>query len=101
MRVENPTGKAKPTVSQYLIRDTQENIYRPVTIGPSNVFAYHSTSVPAEKVYPLADTPSAERQPFGALLLFKVRRFSLDNRPLTLELTGPETQQKAIVNLDV
>ena len=101
MRVENETEEAHRAVEEYVIRDTQENLYRPVRFGRGNVWAYRPVTVPADKLYPIPDTPAGERQPFGTLLLFKVRRESLDNRPLELELTGPESGQKAIVNLDV
>ena len=42
---------------------------------------------------------SSERQPNGSLILFKLKRFSLDNRPLELTIRGQEN--RAIVNLDV
>jgi hypothetical protein len=101
MRVENDSDRTIPSVEDFEIRDTQENLYRPVSIGRENVWAYRPTRVPASKLYPTSETPAAERQPFGALILFKIRRLSLDNRPLELVLRSPESGAEAFVNLDV
>jgi hypothetical protein len=101
MRVENDTEEPIRSVQDFEIHDTQENVYRPVSFGRENVWAYRSTVVPGEKLYPTSETPAAERQPFGALILFKIRRFSLDNRPLELIFRSPESGREAIVNLDV
>jgi hypothetical protein len=101
MRVENDTEEPIRSVQDFEIHDTQDNVYRPVSFGRDNVWAYRQTVVPGEKLYPTSETPAAERQPFGALILFKVRRFSLDNRPLELVFRSPESGASAIVNLDV
>jgi hypothetical protein len=100
MRVENVVEEPKPTAIDFEIRDTQENVYRPVRFGPENVWAYRGTTVEGGETYPHPNDPAGERPPQATLLLFKVRRFSLDNRPLELTITGREGQS-AIVNLDV
>jgi hypothetical protein len=100
MRVENPGDKPLPNAIDYEIHDTQENVYRPVDIGPGNVFAYRDATVAGNELYPHSNSPAGERPPYGAMVLFKLRRFSLDNRPLELVITGRNGQQ-GIVNLDV
>ena len=100
MRVENDTEEPIESVEDFEIRDTQENVYRPVGFDRGSIWAYRSTSIPGDKLYPEAETPAAERQPFGSLILFKVRRFSLDNRPLELILRTRDGEE-AFVNLDV
>jgi hypothetical protein len=100
LRVENPNDDDRPNAVDFEIRDTQENVYRPVQIGPDNVFAYRAAEVEGESRYPDPQTAAGERPPYGAFLLFKLRRFSLDNRPLELVITGRNGQQ-GIVNLDV
>jgi hypothetical protein len=97
---ENVEEEPLPNAVDFEIRDTQENIYRPLRFGPGNVFAYRGQTVQAGNRYPDPNSPAGERQPYGSLLLFKLRRFSLDNRPLELTITGRQGQQ-AIVNLDV
>jgi hypothetical protein len=100
MRVENHEHEALQNAVDFEIKDTQENVYRPLQFGPGNVFAYRGTTVQSEEIYPHPNSPAGERQPYGALLLFKLRRFSIDNRPLELTVTGRQGQ-RAIVNLDV
>lgn len=100
MRAENAVEEPKPNAVDFVIRDTQENVYRPVRLGPDNVWAYRGATIGGREIYPHPNDPAGERTPQAALLLFKVRRFSLDNRPLELTITGREGQQ-AIVNLDV
>ncbi len=100
LMAENFEEETLPNATDFEIRDTQENVYRPVELGADNVWAYRGARVEAGERYPHPNSPAGERQPYGSLLLFKLRRFSLDNRPLELTITGPEGQQ-AIVNLDV
>lgn len=97
---ENVVDEPMPNVTDFEIRDTQENVYRPLRFPPGNVFAYRGATVEAGDRYPHPNSPAGERQPYGSLLLFKIRRISLDNRPLELVLTGRQGQQ-ATVNLDV
>ena len=100
LMAENVEDKALPIATEFEVRDTQENVYRPVQVAESNVFAYRGARVAGGDRYPDPNSPAGERPPYGSLVLFKLRRFSLDNRPLELTITGPEGQQ-AIVNLDV
>ena len=100
MRVQNQAHESIAFAEDFEIRDTQENIYRPVQLGPENDFAYRPGELPENEVYPLPNSPAGERQPQGSLILFKVKRFSLDNRPLELLIQG-RSGQEAFVNLDV
>src|SRR4051794_39441531 len=100
MRVENQSEGTIKNTTDFVIRDTQENEYRPVSIASTNEWSYQQTEIAPDHVYPGPNTPAGERSPNGALLLFRVDRPSLDNRPLELEVTGPQGQ-KAIVDLDV
>jgi len=101
MRAENNEEMPHRLTDEFEIVDTQENVYRPVEFGPDNPFAYRPVVVQANENYPDPNSPAGERQPQGALILFKVRRFSLDNRPLELIITGAESGEKATVALDV
>lgn len=99
MRVENEVDEAVQTVEDFEIRDSQENVYRPVPMAEGSVFAYQPTMLEGKELYPDPDSPAGERQPYGSLLLFKMRRLSLDNRPLELVLTGNDGHE-AFVSLD-
>jgi hypothetical protein len=74
---------------------------RPVEIDESNPFAYQPREIEGGKLLPDPNGPAGERAPQGALILFKLKRFSLDNRPLELEIENPEGGPPSIVNLDV
>lgn len=105
MRVENETGETHPSAVDFEIHDTQENVYTPIDfVQPldRNYFVYQAQEVGPGTILPIADSPAGERQPYGSLILFKVRRFSLDNRPLELIIKGrgrPATE--AVVDIDV
>ena len=102
MRVENESEEAIRTASRFTIVDTQENEYVPVRIARSNVFAYQGgATVQGEELYPHPDSPAGERPPYAAVLIYKLKRFSLDNRPLELIVDDPAGGERGIVNLDV
>ena len=101
IRAENEGKEPAPLASRFEIKDTQENIYVPVRIGEPNPFAYRPGNVEPNELYPNVDSPAGERQPNGALLLFKMKRFSFDNRPLELVIASPTGDGTATVNLDV
>lgn len=100
MRAENNEEEPHRLTDEFEIVDTQENVYRPVAISPENPFGYQPVVVQPGENYPDPNSAAGERQPQGALILFKIRRFSLDNRPLELVITGRDGE-KASVALDV
>ena len=99
MRVENEVEEPRRSIDDFEIHDSQDNVYRPVEFGPGSAFSYRSDVVEGKELYPDPNSPAGERQPYGSLLLFKLRRFSLDNRPLELIMTS-EDGEKAVVTLD-
>ena len=101
MRVENESKEPHELATRFTVLDTQENEYVPVEIGEPNPFAYRGGSVEGEELYPLPQSAAGERAPYGSLILFKLKRFSLDNRPLELKIDDPEGGPGAIVSLDV
>lgn len=95
---EHPCGDIQ-AASDFEIADTQEKTYVPVVIGEENEWAYRPQVIGTKETLPGSEAPSRERFPNGAMLLFKVKRDSLNNRPLELNIRGQEG--RAIVNLDV
>ena len=95
---EQPCGDI-PTASDFEIVDTQEKAYVPVPIGEENVWAYRPRALGTKETLPDSEAPARERFPNGAMLLFKVKRESLNNRPLELNIRGQDG--RAVVNLDV
>lgn len=103
LRVQNETDEALRPAADIQITDTQEDLFKPVTLGPKNVFAYRpSEPIPAESVMPLPDSPAFDSASRGALVLFKLTLNALNNRPLEMKIEGRKVpQQTGIINLDV
>jgi hypothetical protein len=101
IRAENEGEERADLASRFEIKDTQENIYVPVRIGEPNPFAYRPASVEPGELMPNPNSPAGERAPNGAMLLFKIKQFSYDNRPLALVIQSPTGDGTATINLDV
>lgn len=101
VRIENETDQAQPPASSYTITDTQGHEYRPVSIGPANAFRYSTEPVPGKGVAPDPDSVAGDNTSIAGMeLLFRLKRETLDNRPLemTIESAGGD---KATDVLDV
>ena len=99
----NETDDPQQSINDFSITDTQENVYRPITFGPDNVFAYRPSLVEPDGTNPESDT-AARNNPSvnGALLLFRVKNSTFDNRPLELRLHATQGEPRdAAVDLDV
>jgi hypothetical protein len=103
IRVQNETGDPLAPADDIQIADTQDEIFKPLELGPANLFAYRSDDlIPAGETYPLLDSPGYDSPSRGALLLFKLTLTALNNRPLELKIEGRKApQQTGIVDLDV
>lgn len=102
MQVENESHAPLSPASDIEIVDTQEEVFRPLALEPTNLFAYRSSeAIPAGQRAPLPDTPAYETPIQGSMLLFKLKSTALDNRPLELKIEGAQTQQTGIIDLDV
>jgi hypothetical protein len=101
MRVENDSDKAERAATNYDIRDTQNNVYRPIEMGPKNVFAYRSAVLQPKDLLPLPSSPAAENTIQGSMLLFKIPVANFQNRPLVLEIHSPTGGPTGTVDLDV
>jgi hypothetical protein len=102
MQVYNESSVPHFAASDYTISDTKGNVYHPVSLGSANEFAYRAGNVPGHGRLPGLDTVAADGSTQGALLLYKIKLESLDNRPLTLKIVDPtNTAQTASAELDV
>ena len=102
MRVENTTDKPEPATNGYSIRDTQGNVYKPVTMGPKNVFAYRPAVLQPKDLLPLPSSAAAESTIQGSMVLFKIPVANFQNRPLELLVPPPSgTGETGSVDLDV
>jgi hypothetical protein len=102
MRVENDSKQPQRAAGSYVIRDTQGNVYRPVQMGPKNVFAYRPGVLQPKDVLPLPDSAAGENTIQGSMLLFKIPVVNFQNRPLVLEIPPPSgAGGTGTVDLDV
>lgn len=102
MQVYNNTSEPHPIATNVTITDTEGNTYTPIVPDAENPFAYKSEQLPAKSQLPAPNTIAADGPTQGALLLFKIKVISLDNRPLTLKIVDPaEPTQTASAELDV
>jgi hypothetical protein len=101
MRVENGTKNPQAAASQYEIVDTEQNSYRPVPMGPKNVFAYRAGTIGSQQTLPLPDSPAGQNSIQGALLLFRIPYKNLENRPLELRISPPPGQGTEVGTIDL
>lgn len=102
VRVENPTHQPVAPATYFTISDTQGDVFEPVHIGASNPFAYSASPIPPNGVAPNPDSVAAQLQSINGMeLLFKLKRTTLDNRPLVLNIKSFSPADSATDVLDV
>ncbi len=102
MQVENEDEKPLRPASDIEIIDTQEDVFEPVELEPTNQFAYRAGDpIPGGQIAPLQDTPAFNTANQGSLLLFKLTLDALDNRPLELKMESSTNEQTGVIDLDV
>jgi len=103
VRVENTSEtETRPAASRWEIHDTQENVYRPVSVDEEvNPFVYQAVDVPPKTVLPLASSAAGQGPTQGSLLLFRLKIASLQNRPLELKFSNGGGSQEGTYHLDV
>ncbi len=102
MQVYNETSKPHPVSTNLTISDTQENVYTPIVPDATNEFAYRGGLLGPKARLPALNTVAANGPTQGALLLYKIKIVSLDNRPLELKIVDPlNPSQTASAELDV
>jgi hypothetical protein len=102
MQVYNHRDTPHPVATAMTISDTQGNTYYPVIPDATNPFAYRAGAIPPNSRIPPLDTVAASGPIQGALLLYKIKLVSLENRPLTLKVVDPAAPaQTASAELDV
>jgi hypothetical protein len=102
LQVYNETSTPHLATTDISISDTQENVYTPIVPALTNEFAYRGGLVPANGRVPALDTTAANGPTQGALVLFKIKIVSLDNRPIEVKIVDPsDPAQTASAELDV
>lgn len=102
IQVYNHTSQTQTATDSLTITDTQENTYIPVVPGGSNPFSYNGGPVQAKSQIPEPNSIAENGPTQGALLLYKIKVISLDNRPLILKIVDQSDEsQTASAELDV
>jgi hypothetical protein len=102
VRIENETEQPQKPAIEYVIEDTEGNEYTPVPLARDNPFHYVLDAVPGKSRAPDPDSVAAQTSIGGMELLFKLKRTSLDDRPLILKIHSPtNADDVSEVDLDV
>jgi hypothetical protein len=102
LQVYNESSAPHPAATNLTISDTENNVYSPIAPAPTNEFAYRGGLLAAKARIPALNTVAADGPTQGALLLYKIKIASLDNRPLELKIVDPlNPSQTASAELDV
>jgi hypothetical protein len=88
-------------LSAFDIVDTQGNMYHPVPIDPHvNPYQWTPQLLQPRETEPAPDTTAFFGPTQGQLLLFKINTTAYANRPLILQIRGPQNQVQASDPLD-
>jgi hypothetical protein len=102
LQVYNESSAPHPSSAILTISDTQNNVYLPSVPASTNEFAYRPGLLAPKARIPALNTVAANGPTQGALLLYKIKVVSLDNRPLELKIFDPlNPAETASAELDV
>lgn len=107
IRVENDGEKSAQSAEEFELTDTQGNKFTPIELSGANTYAYRPIVIPGHGEFnvnglnPAPDSGAIEGPTQGALLLFKLPRATLANRPLELKISQPGGIEEGEINLDV
>jgi hypothetical protein len=102
LQVYNESSAPHPAATDLTISDTQANVYTPTIPAATNEFAYRGGLMQPKSRIPALNTVAANGPTQGALLLYKIKIVSLDNRPLEFKIVDPlNPTQTAQAELDV
>jgi hypothetical protein len=102
LQVYNESSAPHPATTNLTISDTERNVYSPIVPAFTNEFAYRGGLLASKGRIPALNTVAANGPTQGALLLYKIKVVSLDNRPLELKIVDAlDPAQTASAELDV
>jgi hypothetical protein len=102
LQVYNESSAPHPAATNLTISDTEKNTYSPIVPASTNEFAYRGGLLASKARIPALGTVAANGPTQGALLLYKIKIASLDNRPLEMKIVDAlDPSQTASAELDV
>jgi hypothetical protein len=86
----NHSNDPHETASEFVVHDNQENRFEPEDLPPDNHFAYEPRTLDPDECIPEAGSVAQLGPSAGSMLLFQLPLQTTENRPLELEIEGPE-----------
>ncbi len=90
MRIINDTDMEQRVPSDFEIHNSREVIYEPLEVDNPFALQVGAATVAPDGEIPAPNTPAASGPIKGLMLLFLVEQADTDNRPLELEIPGPD-----------
>ncbi|MHB1467788.1 MAG: hypothetical protein ACYCX7_01370 [Solirubrobacteraceae bacterium] len=102
LQVYNETKSSQPDATEVTLSDTEGHVYHPVMPNATNEFVYRPGQIPQKGQVPALDAPASYDSAGGALLIYKIKLESLENRPIRIKIANPEDpSESASAELDV
>ncbi|MFL5861849.1 MAG: hypothetical protein ACJ780_13890 [Solirubrobacteraceae bacterium] len=99
---KNQSAHPQTTTDNFIVVDSQGNIYRPVRLDPqANPFAWTARTLQPNETQPIPNSVASEGPTQGGLLLFKVSDAVYSNRPLTLYILGAGDEKLGSISLNL
>ena len=89
------------TTDHFEVVDNQGNSFDPIPLPATNHFAYDARLLNPQECIPQAGSVAQQGPAAGSMLLFRLPLGVTENRPLELEIEGPERAEKLTVELDI
>jgi hypothetical protein len=86
----NNSEESHDTASDFVVRDNQENVFEPEPLPADNQFAYEPRTLAPKECIPEAGSVTQLGPTAGSMLLFQLPLETTENRPLELEIEGPD-----------
>lgn len=96
----NRSDEPHETISEFVVKDNQENEFEPEELPEDNAFAYSPRTLNPEECIPEAGSVAQLGPSAGSMLLFQLPLEATENRPLELELHG-ESGESLTFELDI
>jgi hypothetical protein len=100
IQVCNNSDEPRETVSEFVVKDNQENEFEPEELPVDNQFAYSPRTLNPEECIPEAGSVAQLGPSAGSMLLFEFPLETTENRPLELEMHG-ESGETLTFELDI
>jgi hypothetical protein len=100
IQVCNNSEEPRETVSEFVVKDSQENEFEPEELPVDNHFAYSPRTLNPEECIPEAGSVAQLGPSAGSMLLFEFPLETTENRPLELEMHG-ESGDMLTFELDI